>query len=85
MQTSYDSHYGGISHGRRGRASSGNQTATTELIGHMIGWMSGDPTELAAWQYTYGKVSRLTFEHVMHDLEHVDCYSEICVMSRYTK
>ena len=85
LQTSYDSHYGGISHGRRGRASSGNQTATTELIGHMIGWMSGDPTELAAWQYTYGKVSRLTFEHVMHDLEHVDCYSEICVMSRYTK
>ena len=41
----------------------------------MIAWLSGDPRE--------ENLAALDFGHIMPDVEHVDCYTEICVLQKY--
>lgn len=49
---------------------------TTELLGAMIGWMSGDRRKTSA-------VVRGGFEPMMRLIEHIDCYPEICILEKY--
>ena len=89
LQTSYDPKLGGIAHrpdgsSRRRLPPSNNGTTTTELLGRMIGWMSGDERPVSAWQF--GGVSgprTLDFAHVLPLVEHIDCFTELCVLQRY--
>uniref|UniRef100_A0A7S0J875 Uncharacterized protein n=1 Tax=Calcidiscus leptoporus TaxID=127549 RepID=A0A7S0J875_9EUKA len=45
-----------------------------ETFGQIISWLSGDPDNSTAAQ-TYG--------HILPLVEHVDCYTEMCVLQRY--
>ena len=56
----------------------GRQTSlvTTELLGAMIGWMSGDRSKAS-------EVVKAGFEPMMRTVEHIDCYPEICIIEKY--
>ena len=56
----------------------GYQTSllTTELLGAMIGWMSGDRSKAS-------EVVKAGFEPMMRTVEHIDCYPEICILEKY--
>eukprot|EP00965_Chrysotila_dentata_P224143 6194007-Pleurochrysis_carterae.AAC.1 len=48
---------------------------TVELLVKMQRWMHGDPVEPS------GELSEYT--HVLPLIEHIDCYTELCVLQRY--
>jgi hypothetical protein len=64
LQTSYMAGHGGF-----------KNFSTLNLLGDMIAWLSGDPSE--------ENLAALDFGHIMPDVEHVDCYTEICVLQKY--
>lgn len=54
-----------------------NTHTTIDLLGQMIRWLSGD-RDSSNW-------AEARFRSVMTHVEHVDCYSEICVLQRYAE
>eukprot|EP00965_Chrysotila_dentata_P231664 6198490-Pleurochrysis_carterae.AAC.4 len=48
---------------------------TVDLIKQIIGWIHGDPTEPTGELAPYA--------HILPLIEHVDCYTELCVLQRY--
>lgn len=93
LQTSYDPKLGGraTGGGRRGHAASRsrstNTTSTTELLGEMIGWMSGGAEPVvyqdARSRDGSGEPLALRIGGMLPLVEHIDCFAEICVLSRY--
>lgn len=73
-------YYGGKNamSGLRHASKAGREThlVTTELLGAMIGWMSGDRNKASA-------VVQGGFEQMMSSVEHIDCYPEICILEKY--
>ena len=73
-------YYGGKNamSGLRHASKAGREThlVTTELLGAMIGWMSGDRNRASA-------VVQGGFEQMMSSVEHIDCYPEICILEKY--
>ena len=72
-------HYGGKNPETGVRSNMfGSQTSlvTTELLGAMIGWMSGDRSKAS-------DVVKAGFEPMMRTVEHIDCYPEICILEKY--
>ena len=64
IQTSFMPHYTG-----------GTLRTTTKMLGDMIGWLSGDPSENTTLTHQFAKILPL--------IEHQDCYTEMCVLQRY--
>jgi hypothetical protein len=85
LQTSFDARLGGrASSGSRSKQQHGDRsnytTTTIELLGQMIGWMSGDPRPVVG--HGVGGVA-LPMDHVMPSIEHVDCFLEVCILQHY--
>ena len=82
LQTSFDPKLGGRASHRRDRLhpSQGDGTTTVELLAAIASWMSGD---LGAVVGRSNGGAALPMRNVLQLVEHVDCFTEICVLSRY--